>query len=64
LASKCDGFGFRRGTTEFSQCLQQAEQQELLNNAVQMQQNQINQQNQQRHFRAAQCYASGRFDCY
>lgn len=60
---RCDGYGFRRGTTEFSQCLQQAEQQQTMDNAVQMQANELNRQNQERLFRKSQCYLTGRLDC-
>ena len=60
---RCDGYGFKRGTTEFSQCLQQAGQQQTMDNAVQLQANELNRQNQERLFRKSQCYSTGRLDC-
>jgi hypothetical protein len=35
LAGKCDSYGFQRGTTAFAQCMQQAEQQQSIDNAMQ-----------------------------
>jgi hypothetical protein len=61
--SKCDSYGFKRGTTPFAQCLQQTEQQESIDAANQMQANELARQNQERLFRKSQCYASGRLDC-
>lgn len=61
--AKCDSYGFRRGTSQFSQCLQQAEQQESIDAANQMRLNEINRQAQDRQWRKTQCYASGRLDC-
>lgn len=56
LASRCDSYGFQRGTTAFAQCMQTA--------AIQaFQENQQTQQDTQAHFRRAQCYATGRLDC-
>ena len=63
LTSKCTNYGFKPGTTAFAQCLQQAEQQESMDNAVKFQQNVQNQQVQQQQFKKAQCYFSGRLDC-
>jgi hypothetical protein len=63
MNSKCANYGFKSGTTEFAQCLQQAEQQESMDNAVKFQQNVQNQQYRQQQFQKAQCYFSGRMDC-
>jgi outer membrane biogenesis lipoprotein LolB len=60
FVKKCEGYGFKSGTTAFAQCLQQAEQQSVIENAMQGQQNQ---QSPQQHFKRAQCYASGKLDC-
>jgi hypothetical protein len=64
---KCDGYGFKRGTTPFAQCMQQVEQQQAMQDsmdlAIQIQQNEINRQFQQEQFRKAQCHFSGRMDC-
>ena len=58
LMGKCDGYGFSRGTPQFSQCLQQAEQQQVLENAIYQQQNPpIN------WFKASSCFLTGRLDC-
>jgi len=35
LAGKCDSYGFQRGTTAFAQCMQQVEQQQSIENAMQ-----------------------------
>jgi hypothetical protein len=43
LSKKCKDYGFKSGTTEFSQCLQQAEQQEILSRSVKLQKKQIEQ---------------------
>jgi biopolymer transport protein ExbB/TolQ len=43
LSKKCKDYGFKAGTTEFSQCLQQAEQQEILSRSVKLQKKQIEQ---------------------
>ena len=43
LSKKCKEYGFKPGTTEFSQCLQQAEQQETLTRSVKLQKKQIEQ---------------------
>jgi len=43
LSKKCKEYGFKAGTTEFSQCLQQAEQQELLSRSVKLQKKQLEQ---------------------
>ena len=61
--SRCDAYGFKRGTTEFAQCLQQAEAQQSMDNSIQMQQIQNNNINAQENFRRAGCYATGRLDC-
>ena len=45
LTARCQQYGFQTGTTAFAQCLQQAEQQEIVNNAIRWQQDQ--QQRQQ-----------------
>lgn len=45
LTARCQQYGFQTGTTAFAQCLQQAEQQETVNNAILWQQDQ--QQRQQ-----------------
>ena len=64
---KCDGYGFKRGTTPFAQCMQQIEQQQAMQDSmdlsIQIQQNEIFRQTQQDHFRKAQCYATGRMNC-
>jgi len=64
---KCDGYGFKRGTTPFAQCMQQIEQQQAIQDSmdlsIQIQQNEIFRQTQQDHFRKAQCHFSGRMDC-
>jgi hypothetical protein len=58
LMRKCDSYGFRRGTTEFAQCLQNAEQQKALEDAIYQQQNPpIN------WFKASSCFSTGRLDC-
>ena len=61
--SRCDAYGFKRGTTEFAQCLQQAEAQQSMDNSIQMQQFEIDRRSSQENFRKAQCYATGRLDC-
>ena len=61
--SKCDGYGFTRGTTAYAQCLQQAETQDSIDSANQMQANELHRQNQERLFRKSQCYLSARTDC-
>ena len=43
LSKKCKDYGFKAGTTEFYQCLQQAEQQEILSRSVKLQKKQIEQ---------------------
>jgi len=43
LSKKCKDYGFKAGTTEFSQCLQQAEQQEIMSRSVKLQKKQIEQ---------------------
>lgn len=64
---KCDGYGFKRGTTPFAQCIQQIEQQQAMQDSmdlsIQIQQNEIARQTQQEYFRKAQCHFSGRMDC-
>lgn len=63
LRIKCESYGFKSGTTEYSVCLQQAEQQESLNSAMQMQQEQARYLNSQENFRRASCVLSGKWDC-
>jgi hypothetical protein len=63
LVNKCEGYGFKSGTTAFAQCLQQAEQQLVIENAMRAQQNHQSQQYQQQQFKKAQCYFSGKWDC-
>ena len=63
LKYKCLQYGFKSGTTQFAQCLQQAEQQEAMNNAIIWQQNLQAQQQQQEAFKRAQCHFTGRMDC-
>ncbi|CAN1538385.1 hypothetical protein MCEMIEM12_01649 [Burkholderiaceae bacterium] len=63
LRDTCDKYGFKRGTTEFSNCLQQAASQKKMDDALMMQANELNRQNQERQMRKTQCYASGRLDC-
>ena len=63
LVNKCEGYGFKSGTTAFAQCLQQAEQQLVIENAMRAQQNYQSQQYQQQQFKKAQCYFSGKWDC-
>jgi outer membrane biogenesis lipoprotein LolB len=64
LVNKCEGYGFKSGTTAFAQCLQQAEQQVVIENAMRAQHNyQSQQQQQQQQFKKAQCYFSGKWDC-
>lgn len=60
---KCDAYGFKSGTTEYSVCLQQAEQQELLNSTMQMQLDQARYLNSQENFRRASCLLLGKWDC-
>ena len=60
---KCDGYGFQRGTATFAQCMQQIEQQESMDSAIQMQQNAISSQEQQRLLKQSQCFFSGRMNC-
>jgi ABC-type transport system involved in cytochrome bd biosynthesis fused ATPase/permease subunit len=60
LASRCDGYGFQRGTTAFSQCMQNADSQAKQENQYYQQQFQ---QQQRETFKRAQCYSSGRLDC-
>jgi hypothetical protein len=62
-ASRCDSYGFKRGTNQFAQCLQQAERQQSIDNSIQMQQNELDRQNQERLYQKSQCFFSGRFDC-
>ena len=40
LSAKCQQYGFQQGTNAFANCLQQAEQQEDMNNALMWQQQQ------------------------
>ena len=63
LVNKCEGYGFKRGTTPFAQCLQQAEQQAVMEGAMLYQQNLQAQQQQEQMFRKAQCHFSGKMDC-
>ena len=63
LVNKCEGYGFKSGTTPFAQCLQQAEQQLVIENAMRAQQNYQSQQYQQQQFKKAQCFFSGKWDC-
>lgn len=63
LRNKCLQYGFQSGTTAFAQCLQQAEQQEIMTNAIRLQQEEQYQQQQRDTFRRAQCYFAGRLDC-
>jgi hypothetical protein len=63
LVNKCESYGFKRGTTPFAQCLQQAEQQAVIERAMRDQQNRQALQQQQQQFRKAQCYFSGKWDC-
>ncbi len=60
---KCDGYGFKRGSTPFAQCLQQIENQELMDASVQMQRNELNRQEQERNIQKSQCFLAGRWDC-
>ena len=60
---KCDGYGFQRGTAAFAQCMQQIEQQESMDSAIQMQQNELNRQEQERNLIRTQCYLSGKLIC-
>jgi len=50
LSKKCRDYGFKAETNEFAQCLQQAEQQDLLARSVQLQQQQV-QQNEKNPFK-------------
>lgn len=43
LSKKCRDYGFKNDTTEFSQCLQQAEQQETLERSVKLQKRRVQQ---------------------
>ena len=43
LSKKCRGYGFKAETTEFAQCLQKAEQQDLLSSSVHLQHQQVQQ---------------------
>lgn len=61
--ARCEGYGFKRGTTPFAQCMQQAEQQESMNNMLNMQQNELNRQEQERNLKKSQCYFSGKLNC-
>ena len=63
LNAKCAGYGFQRGTTAFAQCMQQAEQQDSVDSAIQMQQNELNRQEQERNLIRTQCYLSGKLIC-
>lgn len=63
LRNKCLQYGFKSGTTQFAQCLQQAEQQEAMNNAIRWQQNQEVNRERQEAFKRAQCHFTGRMDC-
>ena len=63
LIKKCEGYGFQRGTTPFAQCLQQAEAQKKMDEAVKLQADELARQDSARRWRKAQCYASGRLDC-
>jgi hypothetical protein len=56
LQNICDVYGFKRGTTAYSQCLQKAERD--LKDAK----DKANQESDER-WRRTQCYASGRMDC-
>lgn len=63
LVNKCEAYGFKSGTTAFAQCLQQAEQQAVIESAVRSQQEYQSQQQQQQLFKKAQCHFSGKIDC-
>ena len=62
-ASKCDTYGFRRGTNQFAQCLQQAERQQSIDDAIETQQYQYDRQRREQLFRQSQCHFSGRTNC-
>jgi len=56
LQETCDGFGFKRGTDTYAQCLQRASRD--MNDAA----DKANEE-QREQWRRAQCYATGRLNC-
>ena len=63
LNSKCVGYGFQRGTTAFAQCMQQAEQQESMDNVVQMQKAELDRQEKVRKDHQTKCWVLGKLQC-
>ena len=63
LNSKCVGYGFQRGTTAFAQCMQQAEQQESMNSALQLQKTELERQEKVRKDHQTKCWLLGKLEC-
>ena len=63
LNAKCAGYGFQRGTTAFAQCMQQAEQQQSMDSALQMQKNELDRQEKERIKHRNKCWLLGKLEC-
>ena len=63
LMSQCDGYGFQRGTTAFSQCLQQAEANEQAQDTLDAINRKGTPQDPNYWFKKSQCFSTGRLDC-
>ena len=57
LQKKCEGFGFKKDTNAFAKCLQDADRHAVDDKRYENAQSDKN-------FARAQCYATGRLDCY
>jgi hypothetical protein len=63
LNVKCAGYGFQRGTTAFAQCMQQAEQQQAMDAALQMQKDELDRQEKERIKHRNKCWLLGKLEC-
>lgn len=63
LVNQCDAFGFKRGTTAFSQCLQQAAANEQAQATMDAIARRGTPQDPAYWFNKSRCYATGRLDC-
>ena len=63
LINQCDGYGFKRGTTAFSQCLQQAAANEQAQATMDAMARKGTPADPQYWFNKSRCYSTGRLDC-
>lgn len=63
LISQCDAYGFKRGTTPFSQCLQQAKANEQAQATLEAIRRKGTPEDPNYWFKKSQCFSTGRLDC-